>query len=392
MAGAAIFAILVGTGLALVLIGLPGPLQGALPGPARGARLPRPASAERLAAERAPAPIWLTSATGNLLWANASYRRLAARIGAERVFPDPVPEDRRAVRRIRLEPKGPATPGWFDVQTRATRGGALHYAQDAGPLVAAETARATFVQTLGKTFASLPTGLAIFDRDRQLALFNPALLDLTRLSAPFLSARPTLVTFFDQLRESRVMPEPKSYSDWRAHLADLVEAAKEDRYTETWSLPDETTYRITGRAHPDGAIAFLFEDISSEIALTRRFREELTLNHAVIEALGDAIAVFDAGGICIFSNASYRRLWLFDAGAQIREATLAEALAEWRAKSAPGEGWSEVASALEARDRGEAWQGVAPGPSGHLLAVACAPLAGGALLVRFSRGPGRGAG
>ena len=47
----------------------------------------------------------------------------------------------------------------------------------------AETALRGFMQTLAKTFAHLPTGLAIFDQHRQLALFNPALAPLGKWTA-----------------------------------------------------------------------------------------------------------------------------------------------------------------------------------------------------------------
>ena len=73
----------------------------------------------------------------------------------------------------------------------------MFYAVDVNAVVSAEISQRKFVQTLAKTFAQLSIGLAIFDRNRQLALFNPALIDLTALPAEFLSARPNLLSFFD---------------------------------------------------------------------------------------------------------------------------------------------------------------------------------------------------
>jgi hypothetical protein len=63
---------------------------------------------------------------------------------------------------------------------------------DITEIVRAQQAQKNFVQTLTKTFATLAIGLAIFDRNRQLMLFNPALIDLPALPADFLSARPNL--------------------------------------------------------------------------------------------------------------------------------------------------------------------------------------------------------
>ena len=85
-------------------------------------------------------------------------------------------------------------------------------------MVAERQAR-VFVQTLSKTFAQLSTGLAIFDRSRKLVMFNPALMDLTKLSAAFLSGQPDLNAFLDRLRDSGVLPEPKNYASWREEVA-----------------------------------------------------------------------------------------------------------------------------------------------------------------------------
>ncbi|MEM7075819.1 MAG: hypothetical protein AAF484_12080, partial [Pseudomonadota bacterium] len=49
------------------------------------------------------------------------------------------------------------------------------YVNDVTQVARAEIVRREFIQTLTKTFANLTTGLAVFDRHRSLALFNPAL-------------------------------------------------------------------------------------------------------------------------------------------------------------------------------------------------------------------------
>ena len=108
---------------------------------------------------------------------------------------------------------------------------------DVTEIVRAQQAQKNFVQTLTKTFATLSIGLAIFDRNRQLMLFNPALIDLTTLPADFLSARPNLLTVFDKLRDNQIMPEPKNYATWRERLAILVAAVTEGTYTEIWIYP-----------------------------------------------------------------------------------------------------------------------------------------------------------
>ena len=107
---------------------------------------------------------------------------------------------------------------WYDVLSSCSQDIWTHYAIDVTDIVTAEIAQLKLVQTLTKTFAEMPVGLAIFDQQRRLVLFNPALTDL--ISFEFLSERPSLFEFFNRLWENRVVPEPKNSAAWRAQLAE----------------------------------------------------------------------------------------------------------------------------------------------------------------------------
>ncbi|MEZ5684429.1 MAG: hypothetical protein R3D78_00325 [Paracoccaceae bacterium] len=139
-------------------------------------------------------------------------------------------------RRVSLE-AGDEGAVWFDCYSYPWENGSMHFALPADSTVRAERALRDFVQTLTKTFADLPIGLAIFDQQRQLQMFNPALLDLTQLGPDFLSARPTLYAFLDRLREARMMPEPKDYRSWRLQMTELEKASAAGFHVETRSLP-----------------------------------------------------------------------------------------------------------------------------------------------------------
>ena len=292
---------------------------------------------ERLGAvmRAVPHPIWQSDAAGQTVWGNAAFEALRRRNGGDAAPNAPFPLAASATgsqshkERVSL----PAEDGethWYEVTTEPLRAGALHVATCIDGLVAAENAQRNFVQTLTKTFAHLPIGLAVFDRDRQLVLFNPALVDLTRLPVDFLSARPNLMSFFDHMRENRIMPEPKDYASWRVQLAELISAARDDRYCETWNLSSGLTYKITGRPHPDGAIAFLIEDISGEISLTRRFRSELQISQSILDSLEDAVSVFNQLGVLTFSNAAFRTLWQCDPDSAFAEMTIVDATQLWQ--------------------------------------------------------------
>jgi len=304
----------------------------------------------RLTLDRSPALVWRDDEAGAVIWANRAYiLRSGALAEADEVLVWPLPRlfpldeasTHSGPRRLRLD-EGEDRSAWFDCYSSQLERGMLHFALPADATVRAEKALRDFVQTLTKTFADLPIGLAIFDRQRQLQLFNPALIDLTQLGPEFLSARPTLYAFLDRLREARMMPEPKDYRSWRLKMTELEQAAAAGFHSETWSLPTGQTYRVTGRPHPDGAVAFLFEDISSEISLTRRFRAELEQGQEVLDLMTEAVAIFDSTGELTASNAAYGRLWGVEPDATIGRVTILDAVRMWQGQCLSSELWAQA--------------------------------------------------
>lgn len=304
-----------------------------------------------------PNPIWQETGDGRIIWANPAYADLARRLGhvqppdpgafQPRVFAPLEPGTTSfALRRDQISGPGGDTPEWYDLCAVACGTRRIVFALNVDAVVRAEIAQRTFVQTLTKTFAQLSTGLAIFNRDRQLALFNPALLDLTGLPADFLSSRPTILSVFDRLRDNRLMPEPKNYATWRERVGTLVAAASDGRFHEVWTLPDGRTYRVTGRPHPDGAVAFLFEDITQEVSQARSFRSELELGSAVLDEMREAVAVFTSEGVLAFSNLPFRRLWQVDPDSAFADMTIHDAVAVWRETGPHDTLWPEVERCL----------------------------------------------
>lgn len=268
----------------------------------------------RRSVDSTPMLSWAENSDQEVTWANAAYLELAEALCPDHtMWPLPrllnvaAPPEDGAPLRASLQVDGREM--WFDCTAKSGPDGMMYCALPADKTVRAERSLREFVQTLTKTFADLPIGLAIFDKQRRLQLFNPALIDLTGLATGFLTARPTLYALLDRLREARMVPEPKDYRSWRRQIATLEAAAASGHHVETWSLPGGQTYRVTGRPHPDGAVAFLFEDITSEISRTRRFKSELSLGMQLMDSLDDAIAVVGPGGRVEMANRAWRELW-----------------------------------------------------------------------------------
>ena len=180
------------------------------------------------------------------------------------------------------------------------------------------------------------------------------------------------------------MPEPKNYRSWRSQMNDLLEAAEGGNYQETWSLPSGSVYSVSGRPHPDGAVAFLFEDITAEITLTRRFRSELELGQAILDRVDDAIAVFSPDGALAFSNAAHNHLWGIDPEASFAQVTIQETARSWQENCLATPIWGRIRDFAELRSSRREWSAQVVMRSGERLICTVSPIQNGATMVRFS--------
>lgn len=336
-----------------------------------------------------PTLMWRESPDAEVIWANHAYMIRAVEVLSENEeLSWPLPKLFEAPKgntggppRAKLVMQGGIE--WFDLIRFPQGSETLCYAQPANATVKAEGSLREFMQTLTKTFADLPIGLAIFDRTRVLQLFNPALVDLTGLPPEFLISRPDLSAVLDAMRAKAMLPEPKNYRSWRKHLMKLEEEAAMGLFEETWSLPGGRTYRVLGRPHPNGALAFMFEDISTEMTRTRRYRADLELGQSVIDAVNEAVAVFSQGGQLVMSSLAYGQLWNHDPAVLLSDAGITRLCAWWRDQTAPTLLWDDASDFVCAFGDRTAWDGEARLLDGRQITCRFRPLAGGATLITF---------
>lgn len=358
-------------------------------GAAAVAALQQEVLSQRAVLARSPVLMWKEGQEGQVTWANHAYLIRAVELLPEgedlswplaRLFDRP---DSRGASPHRAKLQMQSGPEWFDLFRVPVGEETFCYGLAANSAVQAETALREFMQTLTKTFADLPIGLAIFDRNRVLQLFNPALTDLTSLAPDFLIGRPTLSAVLDAMRAKSMIPEPKDYRSWRRQLVRLEEEAASGLFEETWSLPGGQTYRVIGRPHPNGALAFMFEDISTEMTRTRRYRADLELGQSVIDTVDEAVAVFSQGGQLVMSNIAYAQLWGHDPAVLLSDAGIATLCSWWRAHSAPSLLWDDATDFVLTMGDRTGWNGEARLIDGRLIDCKFRPLTGGATLITF---------
>ncbi len=340
---------------------------------------------------KVPVLIWRQNKTGEVFWANPTYlSAVAAKSDDSKDLSWPLPQIFDPTASARPEngqrqkvQLGDGKVKWFDLITFADGDGHLCFGLPADAAVQAEVSLRDFMQTLTKTFAQLHVGLAIFDSTRKLQLFNPALLDLTGLPIDFLSMRPSLLAMLDAMHDRNMIPEPKDYRSWRRQLVELERGASTGLYEETWSLPSGQTYRVVGRPHPNGALALIIEDISSEMLRSRRYKADLELGQAVMDELVQAVAVFSAEGQLVISNAAYSNLWGHDPSETLGEATVSMICGHWRGNSAVSQIWSQIETFVTNPGDRLKWSSTVRMSDGRAVECHVATLHGGATLVGF---------
>ncbi len=347
--------------------------------------------------DHAPLIAWRSAPDGQVSWANAAYReRFDALSGDVRDHRVPngfghvldevplTPRGKGSRRRVSIPGRQEAEALWFEVsQTPAVDGGNLGFALAADDLVAAEASLRRFVETLTETFAHLPIGLAVFDKNRRLGLFNPALTDLVKIDAVWLAGRPSLRDFLERLRETRQMPEQKDFASWRRKLSELEEGAREGTYEENWVLPSGKIFRVTGRPHPQGALAFLFEDISSAIILERKYRSELELSQATLDRMVEAVAVFDTSGMLVFVNSAFEDLWSLAPMDRLDGPGVAEMTRLCAERCQPSPVWARLSEFATAAESRTSWTEAVETTDGRTLHLLVAPLPDASTLVVF---------
>lgn len=290
-------------------------------------------------------PVWRLDADGRVNWQTASASDCAPDKAAILIPPPetwPASGESATLRYPTETNADPTVSRHYDLHVTATDQGAILHAEDVTRLVQAQRLQRDFVQTLSKTFADLTTGLVIFDRGKTLALFNPALLDLTNLQPAFLSARPDLFAFFDALRDKAVMPEPRDYANWRSQIRAIVDSAEGGYYREIWNLPGNRIYRVTGRPHPDGAVAFLFENISEEVSAMRHDRKQIELRQTMLDRMEAGIAVFARDGHLLLCNAAFSKGFGVDPEPDCSQITLEQLLFAFDYKNGETDLWTDV--------------------------------------------------
>ncbi len=329
----------------------------------------------------APSVIW-AERNQEVIWQNERFDELFDGVDLRGIRAFDTHAD-KPTGRTRLKSGHPKGGAWFSLETSKQDGIDYYYAADAAPLIESEQELQRFIQTLTETFAHLPIGLAIFDKKRDLSLFNPALSGLLDLPAEWLIRRPSLMSFLDRLRNEGIMPEPSDFQSIRQEFKNLESGAINGTYQAEWTLGNGRIYRVVGRPHVQGGLALLFEDISKSVMIERQFRGELEQLYSALDCLADGVAIFDPAGELVFVNDAFDEIWGCDLAGAVSPVTVVDFSRLLQDMCKPSPAWGDFRQfVLDPSERSQ-WQADVFLGSGGVVNMTFSPIAGGQVFCEF---------
>ena len=346
--------------------------------------------------------IWTRSLEGNVNWSHGSIRTSQGTVSAHDValvvsaraqFAGTEAEagaarESRATparARVQIVPGGADAPVPLDsVEIDAGADHVVGFAVDGSQAATAERSLVRFVKTMTDTFAHLDAGLAIFDRQGKLFLFNPALTRIWRADPVWLASRPSMREIIDELRVRRRLPEQADFHGWRNRLLGLFDNADEAEFEDLWHLADGSNIRVTCRPHPDGALAFVFDDVTERVNLEQSYRNSIDLRHAILDRLDEGIAVFGPDGETQFVNRAFHRVWQFDADAVTRESHARAVVPLLAAATEEESVWRRLESFITGEESRGSWGARLTLADGRALSARFAPLPDGSTMAVFA--------
>ena len=345
-----------------------------------------------LISDNSPDPIWQEDELGKIKWANRAYLELcdasemkkAATIKTwppRELFPD-LDDEEKARRYLSLG--GHDKPRCYEISTKTSGKNVFRFATDVSKLVNAEETQHSYVSALVQTFAQLSTGLAIFDGDKRLKIFNPALHDTLGLAPAFLASKPSLGEFLERLHEGRMLPDLKPNMNWADAMADIQSDLISGAYNGDWRLSNGQTLNVSSRPHPNNATALLFEDISAEKTVARRFRSELETSQLALDHIDDAIAVFTAAGTLTMANRAYYDLWHHGNEAGLIGHSLVEETRLWQRETVVSGLWARIRDNVIAQKTSAEFSETIRLTDGRSTECRVTPMPKGDSMIRFS--------
>jgi signal transduction histidine kinase len=282
------------------------------------------------------APVWMREEDGTLLWANPAYIEAieakdidqATRHGTRLL--DPTDRDaltKELCESDHLNRRFTATVAGarrtMDVHAVALGdGGMAGIATDISEIEATRRRMDSALTSHRATLDHLATAIAIFDGNRALSFHNAAFASLWGFSPAELENEPDNARLLDTLRAKGKVAERADWAKWRDGWLETYSATEPRQ--DWWYLPDGRTLRIVATPQAQGGVAWLFEDMSEQLAMESRLTALHKVQGETLDHMNEAIAVFSPNGRLRLSNPAFIDMWGLEDVQEVREVSIAD--------------------------------------------------------------------
>ena len=330
----------------------------------------------------APFLVWEENEAGEIVWANAAYLKRCEHI---ETWPLPKLLDTTG---LKQKPSGSQQRisqvhnqklvEWYDVSHEVLEAGFRFYATPADQVVEAEAKLDQFRQSMAKTFAALSCGLALFDRDDRLTVFNPALADKYALPIDFLLRRPSLDMFLHKLRELRLTPANTRFEDWATALTPNEKNAVA---TTSWTTTKGRKLTAAVMPHAEGSRVISIEETPDMSEVIQALQAENIALKEALDLIPEPTCIIDQGKKVCAANSAFRVQWEDKLNYPISAATGIGKRAKHTDK------WDQVRAALNKPMSVHHWKSQLALEGNNSVALNIDRKASGHMLVQFSERP-----
>jgi signal transduction histidine kinase len=272
-------------------------------------------------AEHLPAPCWICTRDGRMVWANAAWLKAAEAPSLEYALKQNLGLDRNADQLVAEALETHSRREGFRWLTLGGQRRSFHviaeplneayvcaYAIDVTEAEESREALKRHAKAHDETLDSLQDAVAIFGPEKQLMFHNRAFEKLWELEPAWLAERPTHGEWLDRLRQKRRSPETSDYAAFKARELEfygLTHTADD----EMWTLPDGRSLRVVRQPHPLGGLLILFSDKTGELKLKTQFNSLIQVQKSTLDQLNDAVSVYGSDGRLRLRNLAFDRFW-----------------------------------------------------------------------------------
>lgn len=155
--------------------------------------------------------------------------------------------------------------------------------------------------------STLDTAFCIINQEHKIIFSNSAFIKLWNLPQNFTDLAPHYNLFLDKIRQQKTLPEVPDFKLYKEEENKAFEGLNEPR-EDLLYIPDGRTFKRIRAPHSDGTL-IAYEDITDDLATTRKLDDLTTVQQAILNNIADSIIIFQPNLKLKTCNTAYVNLW-----------------------------------------------------------------------------------